>query len=155
MTPMIRQELAQEPVMYKRCTCCRLLKQRDGFHRLISAKDGRQSWCILCRKTHDRQTKEQHPEKVKAWKRKWSRNNPHKGRERYYKRMREEPEKMRARGAVTNAVYKGKIKKPDACMDCRRKVKRNVLMGHHEDYSKPLDVIWVCSPCHWQRHKTP
>lgn len=23
---------------------------------------------------------------------------------------------------------------------------------HHEDYSKPLEVIWVCRPCHLELH---
>jgi hypothetical protein len=26
-------------------------------------------------------------------------------------------------------------------------------LAHHEDYDKPLEVVWLCQPCHKQRHK--
>jgi ribosomal protein S27AE len=26
-------------------------------------------------------------------------------------------------------------------------------LAHHEDYDKPLEVMWLCQPCHKQRHK--
>jgi hypothetical protein len=26
-------------------------------------------------------------------------------------------------------------------------------LAHHEDYDRPLDVMWLCQPCHKQRHK--
>ena len=54
-------------------------------------------------------------------------------------------EKFLARAKVRYAVKIGKIEKPKKCEVCE-KVKS--LQGHHEDYSKPLEVIWLCSGCH-------
>lgn len=30
--------------------------------------------------------------------------------------------------------------------------KRRVVLAHHEDYSRPLEVNWLCNVCHRQRH---
>jgi hypothetical protein len=50
---------------------------------------------------------------------------------------------------VRRAVKSGKLIKPKLCMKCGREVR---LSGHHEDYSLPLDVLWVCSSCHKLLH---
>jgi ribosomal protein S27AE len=26
-------------------------------------------------------------------------------------------------------------------------------VAHHEDYDKPLEIVWLCQPCHSHRHK--
>lgn len=59
------------------------------------------------------------------------------------------PEKRRAQVAVSNAIRDGHLVKPAACSICRtipdtgRK-----LQAHHVDYSKPLEVEWLCTDCH-------
>ena len=58
-------------------------------------------------------------------------------------------EKYKAHGTLNNGVRDGKITRPNSCSDCGVTC---VPHGHHEDYSKPLDVVWVCDPCHKKRH---
>lgn len=56
------------------------------------------------------------------------------------------PEKAVARNAVNNAVRDGRIVKPDYCTVCGRT--NATLQAHHDDYAKPLDVLWLCFVCH-------
>ena len=57
------------------------------------------------------------------------------------------PEKARARNAVVNAVRDGRLARLpcEVCGDLR-------VEGHHEDYSKPLDVRWLCFTHHREVH---
>lgn len=59
------------------------------------------------------------------------------------------PEKYKARYLLNNAIASGKvIKQP--CIDCGNKKSH----GHHEDYSKPLEVVWLCNVCHVKHHRS-
>lgn len=60
------------------------------------------------------------------------------------------PEKYAARTALRSAIRNGKIIKPTACSCCGVEC---ITHGHHEDYSKPLNVVWLCVPCHAARHR--
>ena len=53
--------------------------------------------------------------------------------------------KQRARIKLNAAVKDGTVKKPSKCSVCKKAKK---IQGHHTDYSKPLDVVWVCAGCH-------
>lgn len=68
------------------------------------------------------------------------------------KRMREKHRvKHRARSYLGMCVAKGKVSKPIKCETCGKKEVR--IEGHHEDYSKPLEVNWFCTDCHADRHR--
>jgi hypothetical protein len=69
-----------------------------------------------------------------------------------YKQWKERnPEKHKAHRAVARAVRKGKLVKPAYCQ--HRGCKRVRLEAHHDDYTKPLEVIWLCRRHHAARHK--
>jgi hypothetical protein len=67
---------------------------------------------------------------------------------RYARRHREKyPEHVRARLMVRTAIASGKLKR-QPCEQCGAPNAH----GHHDDYSKPLDVRWLCPPCHAAHH---
>jgi hypothetical protein len=55
------------------------------------------------------------------------------------------PKKYAATSAINNAVKNGSIKKPKRCSKCDKEKR---VVGHHDDYNKPLEVRWLCQGCH-------
>jgi hypothetical protein len=58
------------------------------------------------------------------------------------------PDHLRARRAVHVAVANGSLKRTPCEVCGAQKVE-----GHHDDYSKPLDVRWLCRKHHAQWHR--
>jgi len=113
--------------------------------------------------------RKEHPERTKELSQKWRDNNIELVREvcrkstkKWYKNNREyvlnyqseyrenNSEKVVARRKVRDALRKGEMKKPNKCSMCM--VSGTVSEGHHYDYSEPLNVTWLCSPCHTKLH---
>lgn len=70
----------------------------------------------------------------------------HKARRNYRKNHHE---KCIAHDRLAYALETGKIKRPDKCSLCGVSC---TPQGHHYDYSKALEVIWLCSKCHSRIH---
>jgi Bacillus phage endonuclease len=89
-------------------------------------------------------------DKQREWVAKACRNWREKYGPDYYKKYAQregEAEKHAARARVHDALKRGKLVRPDHCILCGKKCKPH---AHHDDYAKPLEVIWLCSPCHKQ-----
>lgn len=59
---------------------------------------------------------------------------------------------LKADSAKVLAAYgvrTGVIKKQTICSDCGEE---KPLQKHHENYSKPYQVIWLCQQCHSRLH---
>lgn len=81
-------------------------------------------------------------------------NNPNwkggiaKNHMRYKLRFAEKnPEKVAAHMEVYKAKRSGRLV-PEPCETCGS----DESHAHHEDYSKPLEVRWLCQPCHNREH---
>lgn len=118
----------------KICTKCHQSKPMDSFYRNGNryGKQEYKSQCSNCIKLG-----------LKRY-----------GNSRYIKYKMNNPIKDVASQAVRSLVATGKIIKPDQCSICLSIVGSKSIQGHHEDYSKPLEVIWVCVKCHSNIHRT-
>lgn len=79
-------------------------------------------------------------------------------RKRRYNRTHSDPVKQAARQAVKLAIGKGQLSPPATCEACcevprPRSDGARGLQAHHDDYSKPLDIRWLCTKCHRAWHK--
>lgn len=59
------------------------------------------------------------------------------------------PEQILAGNKFRAAIKAGKIKRQSVCEKCDSNFK---VEGHHPDYSKPLEVMWLCKYCHNAEH---
>ncbi len=64
------------------------------------------------------------------------------------KYRKENPDKERSRWMVAEAIKSGKLVR-EPCVECGEKK----VHGHHEDYSKHLEVIWLCQEHHADLHR--
>ena len=58
------------------------------------------------------------------------------------------PTQRNAYRVIEAAVASGRMEKPTVCSGCGCHDTEHRIEAHHYDYSKPLDVIWLCTPCH-------
>ena len=72
----------------------------------------------------------------------------------YFSEKQWEPgrrERKRIHKLVFLAVRRGELARATCCERCS--VTGKQLEGHHPDYSRPLEVLWLCRRCHKAVHR--
>ena len=149
--------------MIKKCKKCLVSKKISQFYSHSQMSDGFLNICIECTKERVRLHRINNHEKVKAYDRKRG-SLPHRveARDRYRKTEAyrishnnasekwDEANyfKKIAHSKVSNALKRGALRKK-SCKKCGNK---NVH-AHHEDYNKPLNVVWLCPLHHKDMHR--
>jgi hypothetical protein len=85
---------------------------------------------------------------------KWAKANPEKWAAYQRKNRARNRVNYKVNKKLQAAVSSSRITKPSNCQKCGIEVTdKRRLQGHHPDYSKPLEVIWVCDSCHKDIHR--
>ena len=118
---------------HKVCKSCGQDKPLSEYFNATTTRDGKEHDCKACHYEATKARRQANPEQERKRRDRYRKNNP---------------EKVAAKNAVQRAVLAGELVKPPHCERCDEPR----VQGHHPDYSKPLEVIWLCQRCHAEEH---
>ena len=137
-------------VRSKECFKCKTVKPLTEFYKHERMSDGHLNKCKECTKSDATNHRNKNLEKVRAYDRERGKISERiKANTETNRAWREEDKRRsRAHHAVSYAIRRGLLDRLP-CIRCGEEKS----LAHHEDYDKPLEVMWLCQPCHKQRHK--
>ena len=110
---------------------------------------GRAYWCKECRRAFDRERNHRPDRRLQI--KLWEQSERGKELRSQSKKLDRERNKQAYRARrILNKMIKGGFIKHLPCQECGN-IKS---MAHHPDYSKPIDVVWVCQKHHSEIHRT-
>jgi hypothetical protein len=137
-------------VRSKKCFKCKSVKLLELFYKHPNMPDGHVNKCKECNKNDVTANRNKNIEKIRSYDRQRAKEPGRiKAVTEISKAWRNEDKRRSvAHSAVARAIRNGSLFRLP-CVRCAE-VKS---LAHHEDYDKPLEVMWLCQPCHKQRHK--
>jgi len=128
----------------KTCNKCGEEKPLELFYGAASNKDNLSGHCKSCKAKYGRVWRGKNPDYYSKYavshrksicetSNQWNKDNP---------------DKARCRGIVWRALKNGDIFK-ESCVVCGN----HNSQAHHDDYSLPLDIIWLCNKHHKELHR--
>ncbi len=132
----------------KICTECGQEKPISEFNKNKGSKDGHQSRCRSCFSKYNKARYHADPSRFISDVRKYREENKENLFETRMRMCEKNPNHKNANMALDLALKLGYVEKPDHCLGCGCPAEESRVTAHHHDYSKPLEVVWVCSSCH-------
>ena len=150
----------------KVCRECQTEKPLSDFYKHPRMADGHLNKCIACVKERVGKHREANIEKLREYDKQRA-SEPHRveARRQYIQTEAGKQTRKRAQDAyrkrhpliyashiiTQNAVRDGALFKASNCSVCDSTEK---IEGHHDDYTKPMEVRWLCESCHKEWHRT-
>jgi len=156
--------MSMPPYVLKICNTCDVEKHLEQFYKNRTYRDGHNGRCKDCEKEAKKDYRVRNISKVRKQARDRSRENYGEGRLVYLREWKlknkekvqgyrenwknSNPEKRNCHVIVGNAVRDGRLEK-GPCEVCDSLE----ASAHHGDYSKPLEVRWLCSKHHGEANR--
>jgi hypothetical protein len=139
----------EEQIIEKTCFKCGESKNISDFYRHKQMADGHLNKCKECTKKEERKRYRDKWEQMVEYERERWKDPTRRAKLIEYQRKRraKNPEKYKAACAVSNAIRDGRIEKKP-CEMCGSEKSE----AHHNDYSNPLGVVWLCRKHHLMQH---
>ena len=129
-------------------------KKCGGTRRYQPRPGTKTGACIDCANARSKRWEQNNRDRVKEIQQRYKQNNLETWKASKIKSRKKEalkkPVETKARRIVRHAVRRGDLPKVSTCTcaDCGVQAREY----HHEDYSKPLEVVPLCRGCHIKRH---
>lgn len=136
--------------MEKVCFKCLESKPLGEFYKHKAMADGRLGKCKLCTKRDVSRHRDANLERARDYDRARYRRDREKRIAVIKAAYRKYPERLRARRAVHNAIRDKRLFRPSTCGRCGGP---GPIEASHNDYSKPLEVEWLCRSCHVKKDR--
>jgi len=138
----------------KKCFKCNVIKDLSGFYPHKKMADGHLNKCKECAKkdSDDNFRRKMLDPNWQIKERERQRNKEANRRDlglvgKYKRKTMPAKERKEKYGEYVNAIRDGRVTQ-QPCEICGKEK----AQGHHEDYSKPLNVVWLCIRHHQDRH---
>lgn len=130
----------------KICRTCHKEKSIGEFYKHSEMADGHLNICKDCTKIRVTKHRNNNLDRI----RKYDNGRPRRSytTKKYKKDF---PKRRDVHCKTDSALKRGMIKKQNQCEDCGTTKKR--VVKHHDDYSQPFEVRWLCDVCHHKWHK--
>ena len=149
----------------KICRDCGVEKPLDKYYKHSEMVDGHLNKCIECVKSRVKKHRDENIDRIKKYDANRAKNPDRIAAQKKYAKTKagklshkkamqiyntRYPLKKATHYLFGNAIRDGKITRQESCSECGSTKK---IEGHHDDYSKPFDVRWLCEVCHKKWHK--
>ena len=133
------------------CILCGKRKPLGAYYTHPMMANGRLGRCKECHRNEINRLRREDPEKYRLRDRIRGKGESRKKaiREKNKRKSASNPMYNRCHNALLKAVRTGDIVRPDHCTRCMINCSPQ---AHHDDYSKPLEVMFLCPICHAHRH---